>query len=92
MIMYIFIMVEDMKKSIQKKKTKKDCRQSLTLRLSAKQGDLLKEIISEELENSESRRKNAEVQELSRVLTTVQEALNLAEYFAEMRSLTSKKK
>lgn len=79
-----------MKKSTQKRK--KDCRQSLTLRLSAKQGDLLKEIISEELENSESGRKNAEVQELSRVLTTVQEALNLAEYFAEMRNLASKKR
>lgn len=65
---------------------KKDLRQTLTLYLSAKQGGLLKEILFRELEDAESKGKSVRVQEISGVLTSVQNVLNQAEYFVRMRN------
>lgn len=79
-------MAADIKKHSKNGRKKEDLRQTLTLYLSAKQGDLLKEILFKELENAKSKGESVRSREISRVLTSVQDVLDQAEYFVRMRN------
>lgn len=69
----------------------KDFRASFTLQLSARQGDLLKEILLREQTDARTRGKDRRVQEISTILMSVQNALDQADYFVGMRKLPKRK-